>query len=398
MNFDQLYYRDPYRDAFDAKVLSCVPCEKGYSVILDRTCFYPEGGGENADRGTIRGAAVLDVRWEKGGNQIVHTVEKPLEPGSTVHGSVDFDYRFRMMQAHTGEHIVSGLAHRHFGCDNVGFHMGDEITTLDLNRPLTAEQIARIEREANEAVYADREVEILYPSDEELKAMDYRSKKELTGAVRIVRIPGADDCACCGLHVRRTGEIGIIKILSFIHYKKGVRIEMTAGRNAFAALNRIQKENDAVSHMLSAKPYETKDAVEKLLQESAEKDRRIAGIHEKYFRMRASAFQNAPLALCEEEGLNGIEIRKFCDLLVKEGAGNVCAVLCPENRSDQKESGSVSIRYCIGSRSVDLKSIAPDLNRALNGRGGGSPEMIQGTFHAAMAEVSSHLRELWERS
>ena len=383
MDFNQLYYQDPYRSEFTARVRSCTRTGNGYALTLDQTCFYPEGGGQSADRGTIDGIPVTDVRLEDG--RIVHTVKEPLTPGKTVTGSIDFDFRFRQMQWHTGEHIVSGLAHRLFGCDNVGFHMSD-VTTLDLNRPLTEEQLTEIERGANEVVFADRPVEYLFPKEDELESLDYRSKKELTGAVRIVRIPGADDCACCGLHVRRTGEVGLVKILSFMHYKGGVRIEMTAGRDAYERLSVIQKQNEAVAHLLSAKPDETADAVRRVLEESASKDRRIAALNQRYFRMRAESFApGTPLALCVDTGLNGIEVRKFCDLLVKSGSGTVCAVLCPD------ENGQ--LRYCIGSGTVDLKSHAEAINKALDGRGGGSPQMIQGTFRSDAAQASRVLAE-----
>lgn len=370
MNFHQLYYQDPYRSSFEAAVVSCKPSDGGYALVLDQTCFYPEGGGECADRGTIDGVPVTDVRLE--GEEVVHFVSVPFKPGTTVSGSVDFAFRFQMMQWHTGEHIVSGLAHTYYGCDNVGFHMSD-VTTLDLNRHLTEEQLERIERDANEVVFADRTVEYLFPQEDELDRIDYRSKKELTGAVRIVRIPDADDCACCGLHVRRTGEIGLIKFLSHTHYKGGTRIEMTCGRDAFRKITAIQRANGETARLLSVKPDETDEAVRRILAESAAKDRRISGLNQRYFRMRAESIApGAPLALCVEEGLNGIEVRKFCDLLVKNGSAAVSAVLCPD------EAGQ--IRYCIGSETVDLKSRVKELNEALDGRGGGSPQMIQGTF------------------
>lgn len=381
MNFNQLYYKDAYRDAFTSKVISCDKNGGGYDLILGETCFYPEGGGQSADRGTINGQTVTDVRLA--GDQIIHRVGVSFPVGARVRGRVDLDFRYRMMQMHTAEHIVSGIAHSRYGCNNVGFHMA-EITTLDLDRPLTEEQLGRIEREANEVVFADRTVEYLYPKPEELDQLDYRSKKELDGDVRIVRIPGADDCACCGLHVHRTGEIGLVKILSFARYKGGVRIEMTAGRNAYEMSARIFRENAGIAHLLSVKPQETMEAVEQVLSESAHKDRRIASLNQRYFQLKADSFApGTSLALCTEEGLNGIEIRKFCDLLVKEHAGSVCAVLCPD--------GNGAVRYCIGSGTVNLKEIVPEINSELNGRGGGSPEMIQGTFRADVETVSDTL-------
>jgi alanyl-tRNA synthetase len=384
MNFHQLYYEDPYRTAFDAQVLSCDKKGDVYEVILDQTCFYPEGGGQASDRGVLSGLPVLDVQERSG--SVVHTLSGSLPVGSTVHGEIEFDFRYRMMQQHTAEHILSGLAHHHYGCENVGFHMTETVTTLDLDRPLSEEQLAGLEREANEIVFSNAKLQYLLPKEEELEHLEYRSKKELEGDVRIVRIPGADDCACCGLHVRRTGEIGLIKILSFVHYKGGVRIEMTAGRSAVEQMQTLHSQISSIGRLLSVKPEKTESAVKRVLNEEFEKDRRIAAINQRYFESKAASYSGTDrIIICLEEGLNRVELRKFCDLLVKRGCAAVCAVLCEETPG--------SVAYCIGSASVNLREAAPALNASLNGKGGGSPAMIQGTFRSAPDTVASVIME-----
>ena len=214
---EKLYYEESHLKTFKAKVISCEPCGEVYRAVLDRTAFFPEGGGQAADTGYLGDIQVTDVKEKNG--IIYHTIAENIIPGTEVEGRIDWELRFSRMQQHTGEHIVSGLIHGRFGYDNVGFHLGEEVCTLDLSGPLTKEQLREIEYAANEAVFANIPVEICYPSKEELVSMEYRSKIEIEGQVRIVTIPGYDVCACCAPHVKRTGEIGLIKFVpvSYTH-------------------------------------------------------------------------------------------------------------------------------------------------------------------------------------
>ena len=216
METQKLYYQDPYLREFPAEVLSCEASGEVWKVVLDQTAFYPEGGGQPADRGVLKAAGreipVTDVHEKDG--RVVHTCAAPLEAGAVVTGLLDWNRRFDHMQQHSGEHIISGILCRLYHCDNVGFHLGAESVTIDYNAEISWEQALEAERLANEAVWADRETEIFYPSPEELAALEYRSKKELTGQVRIVEFPEADRCACCGTHVERAGQAGLVKVLS----------------------------------------------------------------------------------------------------------------------------------------------------------------------------------------
>ncbi len=377
-DMNELFYKDPYLTEFDARVVSCTQCKKGYEIVLTDTCFYPEGGGQPADRGVINDIPVLHVSRKKD-DTIVHLTETPIKEGTEIHGKIDWAHRFSLMQNHSGEHIVSGLIHRKFGYDNVGYHMSDVIT-LDLSGVLTWDQLIEIEHEVNEVIWKNRPINILFPSDDEIEALDYRSKKELTGTIRLVEIPDADLCACCGTHVARTGEIGLVKFLSMINYKGGVRIEMVAGD---LALNDYERKLDAsqeIQRLLCLKPDEIAEGVKKIMNESREKDMKIASINKKYFDLKIASLPDDQEILVDfEENLNGIELRKFCDQLKNSGKATVSAIFCVSDDSAENDAPAVS--YCIGSTGPDLRQASKALNTAFSGRGGGSPEMIQGTFY-----------------
>ena len=227
---NKLYYDSAYIKEFEAQVLSCQEGKKGWEITLSATAFYPEGGGQPADTGLLGNVRVTDVHEKDG--QVVHYTDGPLPVGEMVRGVIDWDRRFQHMQEHSGEHLVSGLIHQRFGYDNVGFHMGTDEVTIDFNGVLEWGDLMAIEEKANGMIWENLEISAVYPEKDELDAMEYRSKKELTGAVRIVSIPGGDVCACCGTHVERTGEIGLVKFLSMIHYKGGVRISLLCGKRA----------------------------------------------------------------------------------------------------------------------------------------------------------------------
>ena len=212
---EKLYYESAYRKEFEGTVLSCEPGKNGFEIVLDQTAFYPEGGGQPADTGILGGIRVLDVHEKNG--RIVHMTKEPLTPGETVWGKIDWDRRFLHMQEHSGEHLVSGLIHGRFGYDNVGFHMGAEEVTIDFNGLLEWKDLMEIEAEANRLIWENEEVYAGFPPKEELADLDYRSKKEIAGDVRITEFPGADICACCGTHVKNSAEVGLVKFISLQH-------------------------------------------------------------------------------------------------------------------------------------------------------------------------------------
>lgn len=380
---NELFYRDEYAREFDAEVISCQKGKKGYEVALSDTAFYPEGGGQPADRGTLGQVNVLDVKRRNG--EILHITDAPLEPGMTVHGVLDWERRFDHMQQHSGEHILSGVVHAQFGYDNVGFHMNDEVVTVDFNGPITWEEAMELEDKVNAYIWTDAESWELYPSEEELKAMDYRSKIELKGKVRLVEYPGADLCACCGTHVAHTGEIGLMKILSVSRHKDGVRMEMLFGGRAMKDYDRKHLLNTEFSCRLSSKPCETGEALQRVLDEMNAMKFRMQAMNERYYAMRATSIPvGEPVIFFNEPGMSMVEIRKFCDYLISTGKVKTAMIISPKDKE--------SVNYVMGSADLNMRDVGKLLNEELHGRGGGRPEMVQGSFQAEAEAVEQAFR------
>ncbi|MBQ6173930.1 MAG: alanyl-tRNA editing protein [Clostridia bacterium] len=383
---ERLFDRDPGCRAFDAAVLGCEPAGDGWDVILDRTAFFPEGGGQGADHGTLGGARVTDAH-EKGG-VIRHRCDAPLTPGDPVRGEIDAARRLDQSQQHTGEHILSGTICARFGCDNVGFHIGADTVTVDFNRALTDEDVALAERLANECVWRDVPVEAFVPSPEELETIAYRSKKAIDGDVRIVRIEGADTCACCGTHVPTTGCVGQIKVLSRISYKGGVRLTVVCGGRALAHANDLLAEYRAVSRLLSAKPGTLADATSRLLAERDGLAFRLEKLAQRVFARDAEAQRGEAIRVVEAEMLAPASLRKSAGSLASGARFGL--VLIPG------EGGS-SFALCAGDGAYSAAAAAKALCERFGGRCGGSAEMAQGVLlsgdpaalRAALTEVTA---------
>ena len=375
---EKLYEQDAFLIQFEAEVLSCVQGKKGFNIVLDRTAFYPEGGGQPFDTGVLGGVKVLEVHGHDG--EIVHTCGGPLKPGTAVTGQIDWDRRFDLMQQHSGEHIVSGLAHALWGCENVGFHLGAETVTIDLSLPLTEQQVTQLEEEANRYLWQDIPIQIAYPTSEELAQIDYRSKKELSGQVRIVTFPGADCCACCGTHVRSSGQVGLVKLLSSQKFREGVRIELVCGGRAFRYLGRVLEQNSQVSHLLSAKVFETGAAARRLLEENAALKSRIMSLEEDRFAALSRQYAGTGDVLLFEDGLSPDGLRRLCDAVL-HACGGRCACF-----SGMEEAG---FKYAVGLPGGDLRSFIKEMNLALRGRGGGKPDFAQGSVQAGRPEIEA---------
>ena len=376
----RLYYEDAYCREFDARVTDCREGKRGWEVTLDQTAFYPEGGGQPADEGTLGEAKVLDVK--EGGEEVIHLCDRPLEPGSTVHGTLDWDRRFRFMQQHSGEHIFSGIVHRIFGYDNIGFHMGKDCVTVDFSGMLSEEDIAQVERAANEAVLADLEILEDYPSREELGRLDYRSKKELEGQVRIITIPGSDVCACCGTHVKRTGQIGPIKAVASEHYKTGIRISLQIGWKALEDYEEKHRNIKEISALLSAPPQETAEAVRKLQEQLQElKAANVALKQKQLDRLVEEVPEGTGRVIRFVEDLNPVEVRMLADRLAQKA--DFVAVFSGNDGEGYK--------YVMCSASMDVAALGKKFNEALNGRGGGRNPMVQGSVMAERAKIEEFL-------
>ena len=386
MDQNRLYYATPYVKTFMCTVISCTKNKKGtWDTILNQTAFYPEGGGQPSDTGALNGVKVLHVS-EKG-EEIIHELEAPLEEGVLAEGVIDWKKRYDNMQQHTGEHIFSGLVHKHFGYDNVGFHMGTDEVTVDFNGVLTQEQLDELEDEANQLIYDNVPVKVFYPSKEELEELDYRSKKELTGLVRIVEIPGGDICACCGIHVETTGEVGLIKLRTMINYKGGVRISMLCGRRALMDYRERLKDEIRISNLLSAKLALVPDAVEKMKNESQEKDLALGRLWQQLLEKKTESYPESTEVLAVfEEGLLPVQLRQLATMLYEKGKGKIVGVFSG-NEDEQV------YQYALGSSQADMRKLSKAMNGALNGRGGGSNLMAQGTFKAEESAIIDTLMQ-----
>ncbi|WP_343083151.1 alanyl-tRNA editing protein [Blautia producta] len=386
---EKLFYRDSMIKKFQAEVLSCSPLSEendintgiNYEVVLDRTAFFPEGGGQYADTGVLRlpdtEIRVLDVRERQG--VVFHCTDRPAQPKTAVTGVLDFEERFSKMQQHTGEHIVSGIVNRHFGYRNVGFHLGNEAVTMDYDGPLTKEQLRMIEQEANQAVAEDIPIEVLYPAQTELDTITYRSKIEIEGQVRIVRIPGYDTCACCAPHVRTTGAIGIIKLTGAIHYKGGMRVNMLCGFRALKDYNRKEESVAAISGRLSAKQEDVVQAVCRLETEIAEQKEKIKRLQEQYLKLRlCEVTPDTPAVLLFEEELDPAAMRRFVNDAMEITEG-VCGVFVGSDKA--------GYRYVLGSTGRNITALAKEMNQVCSGKGGGKPPMVQGSLTGKRKQI-----------
>ena len=354
---------------FSAVVNACEKVGDYYEAVLDRTAFFPEGGGQYADEGHIDGIKVLDAQERNG--VIYHKVEKELSIGKQVEGTINWEERFSKMQQHSGEHIVSGLVNSIYGYDNVGFHMGKDAVTMDFNGILSKEQLKEIEKMANEAVVKNLDIQVLYPSKEELSEINYRSKIEIEGQVRIVIVPGYDTCACCAPHVKKTGEIGLIKLIGAQNYKGGVRVSMLCGFRAIADYEAKSENVKRISVLLSAKETEVADEVARLKAELATHKGKVVEIQQKMLRYKVNELpENETLVVLFESDLSGDSPRELVNLLLAKGieVGVVFA-----------EVGMKQYHYVIGSKTIDVRPFAKMLNEKFAGRGGGKPEMVQGS-------------------
>ena len=372
----RLYYENQYIKEFSARVISCSESKGGFEVILDETAFFPEGGGQPGDTGFIGKAEVTDT-VERGG-EVIHICSCAIPEGETAECKLDFDRRFTNMQQHTGEHIFSGVLHSVCGYDNVGFHMGEHCITVDFNGAVTHRELERIERLANEAVYKNIPVEALYPTREELENFSYRSKKEIEGQVRLTRIEGVDLCACCGTHVAATGEVGIIKAVSMMNYKSGVRITLQIGRKALNDYCEKNKSVYEISNLLCAKTEEITSAVERIQAQLHEARLACSELKKELFALKAAA-ASGESACMFDGGASADDARIFADMLADKVG--IAAVF-----SGSDETG---YKYAVVSRSEDVRPLGKRLNEACSGRGGGKPDMVQGSVSASRSEIES---------
>ena len=371
---EKLFYAQPPVLEFTARVLECEEDKNGWQVVLDRTAFYPEGGGQPADQGLLGGVRVLDVHEKEG--VIRHLTDGPLTAGETVEGKVDAARRLDLTQQHSGEHILSGILHSMFGAENVGFHIGQDYLLMDLSVPVDAEGLARAEEAANRIVWQDVETQAVWYEKEQLARLTYRSKKELEGPVRLVTMPGADCCACCGTHVQRTGQVGQIKIIDHIKYKTGTRLQVVCGGRALERHRLVDGQCRRAGAALSASVEGLADAVGRQKAELEAAKFRLTGLENQLFALWAAGETDANPLVCKP-GLGPDGLRRLAAALSETRPGVCCAV-------SEKEGGLAYAIACTG-EGADLRPLCKELNAALDGRGGGKPGFVQGSCAADIA-------------
>ena len=378
---EKLYDKDSHLKEFTGTVLSCKKTGEKYAVTLNRTAFFPEGGGQQSDRGYIGDAYISDVQIKNG--EILHFADKPLSVGQAYDCKLDFDFRFRNMQNHSGEHIISGIVHRLYGFNNVGFHLGAEMT-MDFDGELTRRQLDEIEDLANKAVYENLPVKAYYPTDEELKSLDYRSKLDLKEDVRIVEIKGVDVCACCAPHVKATGEIGIIKILDFEKYKGGVRLIVKCGADALRDYREKYKNVLEISNLLSAKQPTVSAAVVRLNEQLSAEKAAAAALKKRLITEKAAGFApDTDKTAVFENGLDIKELQLLADALCQK-AGGICGAFSGAD-------GAFSFAIC--GEETALGEFFTKFKAAFNTRGGGRNGIRQGTVCAERAEIEELFKE-----
>ncbi len=368
----RLFDADSYLQEFSATVLSCEENKNGkYEIVLDATAFFPEMGGQYADTGTLDGIRVSDAQIKDG--VIYHIADAQIEVGKCAEGKIDFAARFRKMQHHTGEHIVSGIIHTLFGIENVGFHLNDECVTLDTSAPLTREQLDRVEDLANEAIYKNLAVVCEYPAPDELAKMEYRSKIELEGDVRIVTIEGVDKCACCAPHVRSTAEVGIIKLLDAVSYKGGMRITMLCGADALRDYRARYENIVHIAHALSAKQDSVAAAFDKLAGDFEEYKKYASGLKARVVSLMAAQYGSTdePICVFLDTGFDANATRELANLLAEKTSAYV-AVFSGED--------GAGYSFTVVSKTRDVRELIPAIKEKLGGRGGGSAQMVRGSL------------------
>lgn len=379
MTTQRIYDEDSFARTCTARVLRCEAAGESWRIALDRTCFFPEGGGQFGDQGTLTpvGGAPVQVLDTRNGDGLVwHITDAPLPEGTEVEGALNWPLRFARMQCHSGEHIISGLFHSRFGLENVGFHLGDEEVLVDLSGPVSWAEVQEVERLANEAVALDLPVQCAYPSEEELKTLTYRSKIEITGPVRIVTIPGYDVCACCAPHVQRTGQIGLIHFLSSQNWKGGVRLRLLCGSRAVEDVMAKQNSVAAISARLSAHQSQVAQAVERLSGELEALKQAHAQLGRQTAQLLAETLLVGETAVCFAE-LDTAALRALVNAALKRGVP-LCAAFAPSGER---------FSYILGAAAEDLRPLVREMNDALSGRGGGSAAMVQGSVAASRPEI-----------
>ena len=382
----KIFDRDSHLTTCEATVLSCEfdQDKNAYAITLDQTVFFPEGGGQFADTGYINDSEILDAQIHD--EIITHYSMNPLSVGESVTCRIDWNRRFDFMQQHSAEHILSGLVHNTYGYNNVGFHLGMTETTLDFDGPLTPEQIHDLEIKANQAVYENVAFDITFPDKQTLASLDYRSKKELSGDVRIVTLPGYDICACCAPHVYRTGQIGIIKIVNYMVHRGGMRLTILCGARALSDYQQKQTNVEQISALLSVKQPLVASGVAKAKDDQQALILRINDLQKKVLEAELKCLPSPDTTndvFLFQKDLDTKAIRNAVNDLCERYSG-YCGIFVGDDHNGYS--------FIIGSASKDCREAATTLRNAFGAKGGGSAKMIQGSTVGKEADIRNLLQ------
>ncbi|MBR6399366.1 MAG: alanyl-tRNA editing protein [Lachnospiraceae bacterium] len=373
----KIYYEDAYRVSFSAKVLSV----EGKDVVLDETAFFPEEGGQSPDRGSLSGVTVVDVQIKDGYIHHILKEEPPFNEGDTVFGEIDWEHRFSNMQQHSGEHLFSGVVCGTYGYDNVGFHLSDSEVTLDFSGSLTMEEALMAEKRVNEAIAANIPSKIDFLVGEDIEKASYRSKLALAGPVRVVSFPGIDACACCAPHVKRTGEIGLLKVVSVMKWRTGVRVSILCGSRALALFDREHESLTRTARFLTTSADEVYNMTVKARKENETLRAALKKAVSEVMRLKVEAVPEGDGNVCLfEENLDGAAMREAVNALVMK-RGGFSGVF--------SGSDDAGWNFVIGTQNGDARVMCAALRDGFGARGGGRPEMVQGSVKASQKEIAN---------
>ena len=376
----KLYDEHPYDTTFHATIQD-IQYDKNTTLILDQTLFFPEEGGQCADRGTIDGYEVIDVQISKGIIKHILKGHVELEIGNEIQGEIDWDLRFSNMQNHSGEHIFSGIVHREYGYDNVGFHLGKDVVSVDFNGPIDEVSLRRIEKEVNQVIYENRVIRAYYPSEEELASLNYRSKKEVDAPLRIVEIENCDVCACCAPHVRRSGEVGLFKVVHMMNYKGGVRIFILCGQRALDYVLELDDNMNAIYHMLSANNESVVKYVRGLIETNNALKQEVFNLNKKEVqRLVEEANENHRYFFIEDLDKN--LQREMVNSLAQRLEGYVGVFV---------GSNQMGYRFILASRNNDTTKLF-DVLKSHGAKGGGNALMVQGYMKTSQDTIEELLK------
>lgn len=372
---ERLYDYDSYSFEFEAEITDAFVKDGKNIAVLDRTCFFPEGGGQPSDTGKI-GSLNVSYVFEEDGN-VYHCTDSLAEKNTKALCRIDFDRRFLFMQIHSGEHILSGRIQSLFGIKNVGFHIGNGFNTIDLDKELSEEMVRKAEIETNMAIWKNEPVKSYYPSKEELEKLPLRKKSVTDKPLRVVIAGTSDVCACCGTHVARTAEIGLVKIIKHEKYKGGTRITFLCGSQA---LEDYEKKNALLKEagkIFSLPPEDVMKGIGKLKSSLEEEKAKTAALCEKLVSVRAS------------EIIKGMDEKKAY-VGIEDGFSAKELLMLSEKITSAEESSVFLFgddKFVFASSSgMDMRQLASSMAKEFKTRGGGRPSMVQGAIGDNAAE------------